>query len=453
MTTFQRLLGATLIVACAVGCSQWRAARTADRRARAEPAAPRTAESDDAADDEPQSRGFDPDDASPLVAEAPAESREFTYVRVFYGTDRAPETDVDPRREPNEYYSGVPGDLDYGFCDVSIPVSHEYGEVERPRIWRFEFEERPDQHVVLQSITPANENAFLLALQDDVDESESGEAFIFVHGYNVTFAEAARRTAQIAYDLEFDGPPIFYSWPSRGNLVGYTADSTAAARAQPHLLDFITAVARDSGARRIHLIAHSMGNQIVTGVLGRLAEQDGENIPKFNEVILAAPDIDAITFKQDIAPRITDVVDRVTVYASDDDQALRASETLHRATRLGQGGKDLTVLPNISAIDMIDTSALEFGFFDLGHSAYGDQLLADIRQVLTGTPASARGLQPHPRRSPAWRLKSAASGTRLVSHSEVEDESETGDAEPTRPVTESLWSRWWGRAMALWPWE
>ena len=31
------------------------------------------------------------------------------------------------------------------------------------------------------------------------------QAFVFLHGYNVTFEAAAYRTAQIAYDLRFDG--------------------------------------------------------------------------------------------------------------------------------------------------------------------------------------------------------------------------------------------------------
>ena len=45
------------------------------------------------------------------------------------------------------------------------------------------------------------------------------EAFVFVHGYNNSFKAAAFRTAQIAYDLEFEGAAICYSWPSQGGEV------------------------------------------------------------------------------------------------------------------------------------------------------------------------------------------------------------------------------------------
>ena len=134
MTSGARLLVATLLMAGCFGCAGSRSRSAADRSARAEPAAPQIADAEPApVGEEPQSRGFDSSE-TPQMDAAPAESSEFTHVRVFYGTDRDPDKDVDPRREPNRYYSGISGELAYGFCDVSIPVVHEYGEVERPRL-------------------------------------------------------------------------------------------------------------------------------------------------------------------------------------------------------------------------------------------------------------------------------------------------------------------------------
>jgi esterase/lipase superfamily enzyme len=45
-----------------------------------------------------------------------------------------------------------------------------------------------------------------------------------VHGFNVSFENALRRTAQIAYDLDFDGAPFLFSWPSRDSLLSYASD-------------------------------------------------------------------------------------------------------------------------------------------------------------------------------------------------------------------------------------
>lgn len=49
-------------------------------------------------------------------------------------------------------------------------------------------------------------------------------------------------------------------------------------------------------------------------------------------------------------------------------------------------------------------SDVDFSLFDLGHSAYGDELLGEIRQVFAGREAPERGLKPH-KAKPAWLLK------------------------------------------------
>ena len=45
----------------------------------------------------------------------------------------------------------------------------------------------------------------LTSICGDIDKSPWRKALIFFHGYNVAFEEAARRTAQIVYDLGFVG--------------------------------------------------------------------------------------------------------------------------------------------------------------------------------------------------------------------------------------------------------
>jgi esterase/lipase superfamily enzyme len=287
-------------------------------------------------------------------------------------------------------YSNDRGEVQLGECRVSIPKYHEAGTIERPSILRLDFREDPRKHVVLQDVRPEPPDEFYASLKANVQASQQKAAFMFVHGYNVTFEDAARRTAQLAYDLKFDGAPIFFSWPSQGGLLQYAVDETNVAWAVPHLKEFLLSVARQSGAQSVHLIAHSMGNRALTSALLSLAPRMKNQVPMFHEVVLTAPDIDADVFKRDIAPRITRTAQRVTLYASSNDEALALSKRLHGYPRAGESGSALVVVDGVDTVDVsnVDTSLV-------GHSYYGsnDTVLADLFYVLT---------EPKPARSRTW---------------------------------------------------
>lgn len=393
----------------------------------------------------------------PPTAESPAATEAaWSTVNVYYGTNRLPTNDSLTQSDtaPNKWYSNASAtSLQYGTCEVSIPDTHEYGEIERPRIWKFEFKENPDRHVMLKSVNPQAGSRVLELISADLAKSERQQAFVFIHGYNVTFPAAARRTAQMAFDLKFDGPPIFFSWPSRGKLSGYVADLEEADGAAIYLQQFLEQVAGDTGAREVHVIAHSMGNRVLAGALDRMAAAATHRpVARFNQILLAAPDIDAERFRDEIAPRISSRADRMTIYASSKDKALVASRSLHQAIRLGQGGDALTLFPDIRNIDVIDASAVDFGFFELGHSAYGNELLMDIRQTLDGVPAASRPLQPH-QSALAWRVPAGSdheqtnAPVQTVSlqqkQPEIANEPTETDSEPAHPQASrrTIWQR------------
>lgn len=352
--------------------------------------------------------------ASRRSADAP-----FATIRVFYGTNRA-ETGS---KNPKEVYGSRRDDTSFGFCDVSIPHNHEVGHLESPSIWRFEFREDPRRHVVLLNVLKRGRSQFLSALQQEVWSSmevidtpdgpalAGGEVFVFVHGYNNTFEDAARRAAQIAHDLKFAGAPVMYSWPSqaKSSLDGYRTDGQMAGWSEEHLIDFVSMVARDSGARRVHLIAHSMGNRIVSGALRRLVEQcNSGRIPRFNEVILSAPDVDADYFKTAIAPRIIHSADRITIYSSSRDYALKMSSFFNPMARkrLGEAGDELTVFPNYANIDVIDATEVETDLFSLNHSYHADSptILSDMQLLMQGYTTEQRGLSSTLDRL-AWQIR------------------------------------------------
>ncbi len=297
-----------------------------------------------------------------------------TTVKLYYGTNRS---NVAAMTQTSTNH--------YGRCEVSIPQRHQFGELERPSFWRLEFRESEAKHVMLKHVVPLDADVCLDQLRADLTSKDEADLFVFVHGYNVEFAEAAQRTAQMAFDLKFQGVPLFYSWPSHGTLRGYSDDQRSADASAAPLAEFLTRVATETGARRIHLVAHSLGNRALVGALAQLG-QTPETPVRFNQVVFAAPDLDAAQFASDIAPRIRPVVERVTIYSSGSDLALWASRFWHRTVRLGQPGPYWTQIRTYDWIDVIDATAVGFKWFELGHSAYGGELLTDVERVLAGRP-------------------------------------------------------------------
>ena len=311
-----------------------------------------------------------------IDAPASANGKKYLVRRVFYGTDRK----VCEPTHPQKFYGNERGKLQLGICEVSIPPDHKMGELESPKWWKLEFSENPNKHVVLLKVQELSKDSFFTELRSHIDKASDKEAFVFIHGYNVTFEDAARRTAQMSYDLGFGGAPIFYSWPSQGEIADYTVDENTIDWTVPHLKEFLSMVAAESGAQKVHLIAHSMGNRAMTDVLKDVADTYvSGTAPMFNQVVLAAPDIDAEIFKRDIAPHIQKAAERVTLYASSNDKALLLSKSIHGASRAGDVESGIIIIPGIDTIDasLVDTSLV-------GHSYYGDNrsIISDMHLLV-----------------------------------------------------------------------
>ncbi len=335
--------------------------------------------------------------------------KELPYlpVEVFYGTDRTwtlPEGKVWDFNQHSETiaYGVERGNLEFGTLTVSIPVTHKRGELEDVR-W-YEFKEDPARHVTLLMVEPKPRELFLSELQrriacgpnikeDEPSECKPKATLVFVHGYNVSFKDAARRTAQIAYDLDFDGVPLLYSWPSHATISGYTADEANIRWTVPHLEEFLRLVAKDTQTDSVHVIAHSMGNRAVTEVLRRFAtEQTTTDRPKFSQIVLVAPDVDAAVFRDEIAPAFAGVGERVTLYASAHDKALNVSKGLHKYLRAGDLSEEVVIAKGVDTIDAsnVDTSLLRA--IRLGHSYFADKAsaIADLKETLAGVETKAR---------------------------------------------------------------
>ena len=305
---------------------------------------------------------------------AGVDMRGYKVVRVYFATDR----NLTESMEPAEMFGTYRASINYGTCNVSIPGRHTTGELEAP-ILRLEFLEDPSKHVVLLDAVVQSKDKFFSDLSARIRASGGRNAFLFVHGYNVTFRDAARRTAQMSHDLQFDGAPVFYSWTSQGAKAAVTVDEQNIEWAQANIKGFLDDFFGRSDADNVFLIAHSMGNRALTRAVASLLAEKPSIRQRLREVILAAPDIDAEVFRRDIAPALTASNTPVTLYAASDDLALEASKKIYGYPRAGDSGQGIVVIPGIETIDATgtDTSLL-------GHSYYADSrsVLNDISDVI-----------------------------------------------------------------------
>jgi esterase/lipase superfamily enzyme len=277
------------------------------------------------------------------------------------------------------------GNIDVGLCEVTVPKTHEVGQLEAPSILRLEVKENAARHVVLRKTERLASEPFYDLLRQHVEASPRKELFIFVHGFNVSFEEAARRTAQIHYDMNFAGAPIFFSWPAHDKfIITYPADETNVSWSAPHLKRFLLEVVKESQARSINLIAHSMGSRALAAALREIELEMRGQSRLFNQVILAAPDIDAEEFRIHLAPAIARASQRLTLYASSRDDALLASQFLHRSPRAGDARDGLVV---VSGIDTIDVTAIDSSPW--GHTYLGsnDPILQDLKLLFSDAAA------------------------------------------------------------------
>jgi esterase/lipase superfamily enzyme len=185
-------------------------------------------------------------------------------------------------------------------------------------------------------------------------------------------------------------------------VFSYRQDGETIQKTYRPLAEFLFEIAQSgrlAGAKRVNIIAHSMGNRALVEALKELAVRKQGRL-LFDEVIMAAPDVGMEGFATDEWPKMQHTVGgpakRVTLYASSDDRALRASNTFHHYRRIGEAGPGLLVLPGL---DTVDASGADFTYFGLNHAYFGGpRVLRDLGVLLQkGLTPAQRKLQERKR--------------------------------------------------------
>jgi len=320
---------------------------------------------------------------APTAAEpapAPAADEAGEIVTVWFGTNRQLRNEREPGRGFSSRLEDDPDTVRYGTCSVFVPESHKFGSLGSASLFERAVLGKDDR-LKLRGIDLNAAEDFWQSVTDALrrcGESER-QALVFLHGYSCSFEGAALRTAQIAADLKPPGIAAFFSWPSKGNLLGYLLDEARIEASEGAITDFLTSLATNVGAKRVHVIAHSMGNlgllRAMDKTLNRAARASAV---QFGQVFLAAPDVDVALFRQ-LAVAYPQLSVRTTIYISPRDWAVRVSRLLRlRAARVGFA-PPVTVMPGMDTVWVPD-----FHLDLLGHSYYAKAagVLNDMAELL-----------------------------------------------------------------------
>lgn len=352
-------------------------------------------------------------DCSQLVSESNLD-RKVDCIRVWYGTNRTLETgDATLANDTADVFEGTgenSGELRLGRADIWLPKlvedggSRALGETPHVQGQAPRDADRLAEYVFLTRITTSGRETFTATLQDAIHYDGSDAILLFVHGFNVKFDEALVRAAQLSNDLSrnesYDvGIPVLYSWPSVGevSIDDYRGDRDRSIDSAPYLEEFLDLITEDLDVDRINIIAHSMGNRVLTKALedyarDYLIRHDRDDL-EFR-ILLVAADVERDVFAA--ANGMFDNLDaNVTIYTSDTDRALFASNILNQAKRLGDTDTDKPYIRDAQNYETIDATAVTTQLFGIGHNYYSDNptILWDMMCTIGETGPQERALE------------------------------------------------------------
>ncbi len=300
---------------------------------------------------------------------------------VNFVTTRREKLSSSPACDSDFYGFLTDNKMHYGECLVNIPAKHIIGDI------TINNSQDKHQYFHLLGKTDKNEEDFF----NKISAHPFEEVIVFVHGFNVNFDEAVVRAGQIRYDLKFPGEVILYSWPagSEASIMNqlliksvYENNFSEAKQNREPFANFLNNLQKTK--KKIHIIVHSMGHQVVLPALAKQAYEGKKKV--VDQLILNAPDFDKAEFSK-ISNSLVGIANRVTLYCSPGDNALVASQKVNGGSRAGMCFK----YDNIDVINVNEVDSPVLGVGGLGHGYYSSRpILADIYQVLLGVSVEKR---------------------------------------------------------------
>lgn len=213
----------------------------------------------------------------------------------------------------------------------------------------------------------------LYALPDEKDD-----LLFFVHGmlgsrgdnFENNFDEL--KSAYLLPRQSPIGKMLMIKWP--GNAYSYKQNRKTVGEIKEGLADVLVKLIRrmqilgfmsHEEEHNLHLICHSMGSYLLEQVMASI-DCEQHCYPLFDNVVLAAADLDCIAFEEgQPLCAMQDMAQTTHVLVNENDFTLKLSSKLNGRKRLGLNGlSPMTILPkNIRLIDVSNIND-ETGFFD-----------------------------------------------------------------------------------------
>ena len=319
---------------------------------------------------------------------APQAALENPTRSVFVSTTRAPKAGGFGGKRATE--------SSYSRYDIAVPPVREPGAINTPRGNKIDTQ---TQFVASGRSVFPDASAFRGALRTALNQraGHEREAVIYVHGFNNTFDEGVLRITQLAEDFDMPGVSVHYSWPSAGNPLGYAYDRDSLLISRDGLESLIRDV-RAAGARRVILVAHSVGSMLIMETLRQLSiAEPGSAARDIDAVILISPDIDIELFRSQAA-RIGQLPQPFGIFVSRRDRVLSLSARLTgQRNRLG----NVKNIEDVADLDVTVVDVTEFstgaGHFTAGSSAAVISIFGRagaLEAAFAGDSAGRTGLLP-----------------------------------------------------------
>jgi len=327
------------------------------------------------------------------VTRSPAAGTPLASVPILFITDRA---SIPVPIGRHHYFGGDRREEGVAFGEESVRLpaeNYQSGEVV-PRGVTITWEK--DTHIGVTVDPPREEtqSQFAGAIHAYAAGKQAGEPvrlLILVHGFDVTFPEAASAAARLAFGMRANVLPVIVSWPSQGAMTKYWNDEENIEASVERLRPIFKDILSNSDVDEVEIVSHSMGARLVARILSQLQLQNAA-VPKLTRVTLAAADLYEGEI-QGLWPRIQRLPAKGWLfYTSKNDFALLASSIVHGAPPIGDSR---TRVFTLASVDTVDVSAVAPMLKGYGHSYVIDNPLlpVDLRHwIVQGLGPEQRGL-------------------------------------------------------------